>query len=141
MAGIILKSVCTAALLTSATLAATPAFSQATAPSEVQLAVEPLVEGESLRAIALLRAELDAHRSDPALQINLGIAYAQAGNIAESRKLFEAAMANRDVIELETADGRVIDSRRLARLALAMLERGEFDAARRGGSQLTLRDE
>lgn len=136
-----LKSVCAAALMGSAMMAAAPALSQTTASSVGQMAVQPLMEGESLRAIALLEAELAEHPSDPALQINLGIAYAQSGNDEESRRQFEAAMANREVSELETANGRVIDSQRLARLALAMLERGEFAPARRAAGQLTLRDD
>ena len=49
-------------------------------------------------------------------------------------------MRARDVIELETANGSTTDSRRLARHALAMLDRGEFRPARHTSEQFTLRD-
>ena len=68
------------------------------------------------------------------------IAQAQRGNNAEARTLFEAAMRSREVVDLETANGSATDSRRLARLALAMLDRGEFRSEARTASQFTLRD-
>jgi len=83
---------------------------------------------------------LKAYPNDPALRINLGIAHAQAGNETEAREQFEAAIASREVLELDTADGRTTNSRRLARQAMAMLKRGEFRPASAPGEQLTLRD-
>ena len=86
----------------------------------------------------MLKAELEEHPGDPALLINLGIAYAQNGSTAEARKSFEAALASREVVELETANGTATDSRRLARRALAMLSRGEFRPSGAGSDRLTL---
>lgn len=103
-----------------------PAYAQQIEASDEGLASETLADGQSLRAISMLEAELAQHPGDPALLINLGIAHAQRGNDAEARTSFEAALASRNVIELETADGRTTDSRRLARQAIAMLDRGEF---------------
>lgn len=104
------------------------------------LAAQPLSDGQAERAITMLEAELAQHPGDPALLINLGIAHAQSGNDGEARVNFEAAMRSRTVVELETASGTTTDSRRLARRALSMLERGAFDAEATKASQLTLRD-
>ena len=129
-----------------ALLAATAAFAQpveapANAPTDAGLAAASLSEGESVRAIAMLRAELEQYPEDPALLINLGIAYAQTGSDSEARSAFEAAMASRDAFELETADGTTSDSRRLARRAIAMLNRGEFRSSSMRTGQLTLNEQ
>ncbi len=58
--------------------------------------------------------------------INLAIAHARRGDDARARDLFEAAMMHDDRAELETADGKWVDSRALARKGLAMLDRGAF---------------
>ena len=63
---------------------------------------------------------------DPALLINLAVAHARRGDEERARDLFEAAMAHDERAELETIDGRWVDSRVLARKGLAMLARGEF---------------
>ncbi|MBU7581109.1 MAG: tetratricopeptide repeat protein, partial [Porphyrobacter sp.] len=81
-----------------------------------------------------------ANPHDAAVLINLGIAYAQAGHDAKARAAFEQALACHEVIELDTADGSATDSRRLARKAIKMLERGEFRPAAARAGQLTYRD-
>ena len=126
--------------LASTTLFAQPALAQANPAGDESLAAETLSDGESVRAIALLKAALEKQPGDPALLINLGIAYAQAGSDAEARSSFEAALSSREVVELQTANGRDTDSRRLARRALAMLERGEFRTTESSSRQFTLRD-
>lgn len=103
------------------------------------LAADTLAQGDASQAITLLKAALDQSPRDPALLINLGIAQAQAGNDEQARASFRAALASPEVVDLETANGRFTDSRRLARQAIAMLERGEFRPASRG-DQLTYRD-
>ena len=119
---------------------AVPTAVLADEPDDAGLAAETLADGNSFRAISLLQSELEQHPDDPALLINLGIAQAQAGFEAEARANFEAALSGRQEIELETADGRETDSRRLARLALAMLERGEFRPVQQRADRITLRD-
>lgn len=92
---------------------------------------DALVEGRDVAAIAAIMDNDRIAADDPARLINLGIAYARMGDAALARRLFEAARDNRERVELETATGAWIDSRRLARQALAMLARGEFsDGAR-----------
>lgn len=104
------------------------------------LAVQPLVAGNADQALVTLeKASADAPH-DAAVLINLGIAYAQAGHDAKARAAFEQALACHEVIELDTADGTATDSRRLARRAIKMLERGEFRPAPSRAGQLTLRD-
>lgn len=117
-----------------------PLAAQEAVATDAGLAADTLADGRTMQAIAQLEAELDLHPGDPAVLINLGIAQAQSGREDEARASFEAAMRSRDVVELETASGSATDSRRLARHALAMLDRGEFRPEPRGGSQFTLRD-
>ncbi|MDT8280886.1 MAG: hypothetical protein RQ806_10115, partial [Erythrobacter sp.] len=62
------------------------------------------------------------------------------GNEAKARAAFESALASREVIELDTADGTTTDSRRLARKAIRMLNRGEFRPANMRSEQLTYRE-
>lgn len=105
-----------------------------------ELAARTLAAGRSDEARATLERASLADPHDPAVLINLGIAYAQAGDEAKARAAFAKALACEEVIELDTADGGTTDSRRLARKALRMLDRGEFraDAGRTG--QLTMRN-
>ncbi|WP_145916851.1 hypothetical protein [Erythrobacter sp. QSSC1-22B] len=103
----------------------------AQAPATDNYGYEALVEGRETAAIATIMDNDQIANDDPARLINLGIAYARKGDAALARQLFEAARDNRDRVELETAEGEWIDSRRLARQALAMLERGEFSEGAR----------
>ncbi len=125
---------------TSLAVAAAPALAQSDqwgdSMNTVGLAAQTLADGETTRAIALLKAELAQDPDDPALLINLGIAQAQAGMEEQARASFNSALASRNPVELATANGRLTDSRSLARQAIVMLDRGEF----RSTSQLTLRD-
>ncbi|MEM7690321.1 MAG: tetratricopeptide repeat protein [Pseudomonadota bacterium] len=97
------------------------------------LASDHLAKGQAFTAIDSLTKQVAAAPEDPALLINLGIAHAQAGDADQARAMFERALVSPQPVKLETADG-VIDSRRLARKAMRMLERGEFT------TQLTRRD-
>ncbi|MEM1195715.1 MAG: tetratricopeptide repeat protein [Pseudomonadota bacterium] len=100
----------------------------------VALASDELAKGRLESAIAALEQRVADAPNDPALLINLGIAHAQSGSPDQARAMFERALVSPEPIELETANGEVIDSRRLARKAMRMLERGEFTA------KLTRRD-
>ena len=117
-----------------------PAVPLAAAAAAPELAVQPLVAGRSEQALATLEKASAADPHDAAVLINLGIAYAQAGDEAKARVAFEQALACDEVIELDTADGTSTDSRRLARKAIKMLKRGEFRPVPARAGQLTLRD-
>ena len=120
--------------------AVAPAAPVALLAEAPELAAAPLVAGRSDVALATLQKASAADPQDAGVLINLGIAYAQAGEDAKARAAFEAAVACEDVVELETADGELTDSRRLGRKALKMLARGEFRSAPARAEQLTLRD-
>ncbi|QUL38060.1 tetratricopeptide repeat protein [Erythrobacter sp. JK5] len=115
------------ALVFFAAIAAFPAAAQVQEGTE--LAAGNLARGETTSAIASLEIQREASPDDPALLINLGIAYAHMGKDQMARAMFDAALKSDQPIELETADGKATDSRRLARKAMAMLERGEFRAS------------
>ena len=134
-----IKLIGTTAVLAASAAFALPANAQITEPSNECLWSDTLSQGEALQVITELKSELEQHGNDPALLINLGIAQAQSGQVEDARKSFQAAMRSRTVLDLETANGTTTDSRRLARLAMAMLERGEF-RAEPPASRFTLRD-
>ena len=90
------------------------------------LASHHLADGRTTNAITALEEQVAASPNDPALLINLGIAHAQKGQDEKALALFERALVSPNPVELETADGKATDSRRLARKAIRMLERGEF---------------
>ncbi len=87
---------------------------------------EELVANENVAARDAIEKCDELAENDPARLINHGIALARTGNYDAARADFEAAANARDSVELETADGNWVDSRRLARKALAMLDKGEF---------------
>jgi tetratricopeptide (TPR) repeat protein len=54
--------------------------------------------------------------------INAGTAYARLGQLDKARQAFRAAVQSNNRYELELADGRKMDSREAARLAIGRLE-------------------
>lgn len=105
-----------------------------------ELAAQTLAAGRADEALATLEKASAATPHDPAVLINLGIAYAHAGEEAKARAAFEQALACHEVVELDTADGTATDSRKLARKAIRMLESGAFRPAAARAGQLTYRD-
>ncbi|QQN74466.1 hypothetical protein [Croceicoccus sp. YJ47] len=97
----------------------------------VDVAYEAMRAGQDAAAIRQIEANEALAEDDPARLINLGIAYARQDDTAAARTMFEAAANNADRFALETASGQWVDSKVLARSALAMLERGEFAAGER----------
>jgi tetratricopeptide (TPR) repeat protein len=128
------------ALMLSAPLPDAPEAQLGTAEQGDELAAQMLAAGRQDEALAVLERASAADPHDPAVLINLGIAYAHKGEEAKARAAFEAALACHEVVELDTADGSVTDSRRLARKAIRMLEAGKFRSAATRSEQLTYRD-
>jgi tetratricopeptide (TPR) repeat protein len=125
------------ALIVAAPLAQ-PAAAHLQQPVQLtELAAQPLAAGRGDQALVMLEKASAADPHDAAVLINLGIAYAQMGDETKARAAFEQALACHEVVELDTADGSATDSRRLARKAIKMLDRGEF---RSNSQQLTYRD-
>lgn len=80
---------------------------------------------------AVQKLEQNADRgSDPAVLINLGTAYARQGATNKALVAFRAAAASPERYDLELADGSWRDSRDVARMALANLQRSTAQAAR-----------
>lgn len=105
-----------------------------------ELAAQTLAAGRAEEALVTLEKASIADPHDAAVLINLGIAYAQAGHETKARAAFQQAIVCHEVIELDTADGSSTDSRRLARKAIRMLDRGEFRAVSARTGTLTFRD-
>lgn len=128
------------ALMLSAPLPDAPEAQLGAAEQGGELAAQTLAAGRQDEALATLQRASAADPHDPAVMINLGIAYARMGDEAKARAAFEAALTCHEVVELDTADGSATDSRRLARKAIRMLEAGEFRSATTRSEQLTYRD-
>lgn len=94
----------------------------------VEVAYDELTAGNAVAAIEKIESSKARDTTHPARLINLGIAYARVGQIAEARAMFKAAEQSDQRYRLETATGEWVDSRHLARRALAMLDNGEFAA-------------
>jgi len=103
---------------------ASPQMEEQTALSSQEIAAR-----DARIAIEQLERQLERDPSDPGLLINLGIAHAHAGDDEIAKKMFERAMTSPDPITLETAEGKLVDSRRLARRAMRMLAKGKFSLA------------
>lgn len=83
---------------------------------------DALIAGDNERAISQILSNERVSRHDPAKLINLGQAYARTGRIAEAADLFSTALQSREEVDLVLADGRVINSKEAARLALTGLQ-------------------
>ena len=88
----------------------------------VEVAYDQLSSGDVSAAIGRLEALRAENPDDPALLINLGSAYAQAGRMEQAEEAYQAAATSDVRYSLELADGSWVDSRRAARLALRNLE-------------------
>jgi len=116
----------TASALLLAVLAAQPATSLPGPDIELteqkQVAYEALLQGENERAMADLEERRIQEPEDPAVLINLGASYARLGRSTQAAAAFQAAIDSGTRYRLELADGRWVDSRRAARMALARVE-------------------
>jgi tetratricopeptide (TPR) repeat protein len=129
-----------AAPLAAAPMADAPVARMQSSAQQGDLAAHTLAAGREDEALAVLQRASATNPHDPAVLINLGIAYAHKGDDAKARAAFQSALTCHEVVELDTADGNATDSRRLARKALRMLERGEFRAGNARTEHLTYRD-
>lgn len=87
----------------------------------VDAAYQQLAAGQTLQAVARLRdAEKDAS-ADPSRLINLGTAYARLGRVDDAMRVYKAAASSDERYDIELADGTVMDSHAVARLAMKRL--------------------
>lgn len=91
---------------------------------------QALSSGRPDLAIERIASDPVTSATDPAALINLGTAYARTGDHAAALARYQAALIARDRYDLELADGRWLDSRAAARLAIVMLRKGETLALR-----------
>ena len=82
------------------------------------LGYDALVAGDNHTAIAQLEAADGVSAKDPARLINLGQAYQRTGRAGDAVKMFTAAMNSNRSFDLVLANGKVINSRKAAKLAL-----------------------
>lgn len=101
--------------------AAQPAITVESSRDDYGVGYRELMAGDATGAVERIRSNRAIDADDPAAQINLGTAQARLGNSAAARAHFVTALSSRDRYDLELADGRWMDSRATARLALAML--------------------
>ena len=102
---------------------------------QVNVAFDELNTGQNRAAIVEITQNDKLELDDPARLLNLGVAYAREGETELARELFRAAIFSDQRLMLETANGEWIDSRSLARQALARLDQGEFTDASRMASR------
>ncbi|QGN53386.1 hypothetical protein [Novosphingobium sp. Gsoil 351] len=107
-----------------------PAITVEAQPGLDQVGYQALSAGRPDLAIERISADPVMSASDPAALINLGTAYARTGDRTAALARYKAALTSRDRYDLELADGRWLDSRAAARLAILMLERGKALALR-----------
>lgn len=92
------------------------------ANDRVDAAYEQIASGEISAAIVRLESALAENPGDPALLINLGAAYSEAGDLERAAEYYRAAAESDTRYRLQLANGEWLDSRRAARVALLRLE-------------------
>jgi hypothetical protein len=100
------------------------------APETVDVAFAELTQGRSQDAITRILANKSIESDDPAALINLGTAHLRMGRQRDAQGYYMAALASESRYDLQLADGRWMDSRRAARLAVEKASRGQELALR-----------
>lgn len=80
-----------------------------------------IAAGRPLAAIARIEGGDLVKAGDPLALINLGTAYKMLGQKDRAAKLYRSAVASDERYDVQLSDGRWIDSRRAATLAMARL--------------------
>lgn len=96
-----------------------------------QAATQPVSVSEvSVNSSEVAAQRADVRRAiaqdDPAQLISMGVALARSGDQGAAMELLNAAAKSETRYRLETADGRWMDSRRLALKVIGMIDGGEF---------------
>lgn len=114
-------------LLAAIALAPTPpaAVGVVMETAQVEVAYDALTANDPAQALSRIEASRQLEAKDPSALINAGTAYARLGRLEDARRSFKAAMGSRHHYYLELADGRWMDSRDAARLAMSRLEFAE----------------
>ncbi len=87
------------------------------------LGYDALVAKDYKAAIEQIEGSKAVADNDPAVLINLGQAYAKTGRMQEGRKLILTALHGRKHFDLVLADGKIVNSRDAAQMALRKMDR------------------
>ncbi len=107
-----------AALMAQSAPGATMAVDRDLAPAQ---AYHDLAAGDPDAVKARIQANPALAQDDAAALINLGAAYARAGQNREALDCYVSAMASERQFEVRLGDGRWVDSRRAAQMAARAL--------------------
>ena len=110
--------------------AAQPAITVESFPDRFDVGYRELVAQRPAAAIERIAANRSLESDDPAALINLGTANARLGNPDAALDHYRSAVVSRQRYDLELANGRWMDSRAAARLAIKMLSEGTALALR-----------
>lgn len=89
-----------------------------------------IMAGRPLAAIRRIEGSDLARAGDPLALINLGTAYKMIGRKDDAARLYRTAAGSDERYDVQLADGRWIDSRRAANLAMSGLDRDAVLALR-----------
>ncbi|WP_372732119.1 hypothetical protein [Novosphingobium sp.] len=114
--------------LAAALMAQAPATLTVPAPSmpATDVGYHELMAGRPEAAIARIERNGLAKAGDPLALINLGTAYKMIGRKDEAARLYRAAASSDERFDVELANGRWVDSRRAANLAIARIGSDEI---------------
>lgn len=111
-------------LMSAAVAGASPVEVSAPRTDWVDVAYDDLRAGRNQSAIARIKGNAAIDANDPSAMINLGAAHARVGKVEEARTYYLAAIASKDRYDVQLSDGRWMDSRRAARLAIKTQQGG-----------------
>jgi tetratricopeptide (TPR) repeat protein len=112
------------------TLAADQTTVYGAEPYGSDVAYAEMMGGRNGEAVERIKATGLDRAGDPAALINLGTAYARMGNRSRALDCYKSAIMSQSRYDLELADGRWMDSRAAARLAVVGLDQGHLLALR-----------
>lgn len=98
-----------------------PAIAESGQSSPVDAAYQQMASGQTHEAVARLREAEKNASADPSQLINLGTAYARLGLIDDALRVYRAASFSDERYDIELADGTMMDSHAVARLAIKRL--------------------
>ncbi|NLR71610.1 hypothetical protein HGI47_12080 [Novosphingobium sp. ERN07] len=120
-----------AALLTQSAVMVTPPLTvPAPALPSGDVGFNEILANRPLAAIKRIEASELARKGDPLAMINLGTAYKMVGRKDEAARFYRTALRSDDRYDVQLANGRWIDSRRAAALAMSRLDSNEVLALR-----------
>lgn len=120
-----------AALMSQSAVTVTPPLTvPAPALPSGEVGYHEIMAGRPLAAIARIENGPLAKADDPLVLINLGTAYKLLGKKDQAERLYRRAASSDDRYDVQMSDGRWIDSRRAASLAMARLGSDEVLALR-----------